>query len=135
MKQLIAVISVAMLLVGISVTVSSGGVKKIQSEQFILYPNFTASHTIGPLYLASGSATVGVTFYSMVKLPVGGIIKKLTFYYYGYTATNSPYASVNLYRQKMGEGSEYIGGKVVSNVVTEITLAETTNDKSFLSQS
>ncbi len=125
MKQLICIISLAMLLVGFSITASSAGVKKIEPEQFMVFPSTINPYFIGPTSLYANSSSGGVTFFTIVKLPVGKVIKKIIFYYNGYSSTNSPNAGAALWRIKMGGYPEFIGSIYSSDAVSKITPYET----------
>ncbi len=125
------IITLAMFLVGFSVAGSSGGVKKIEPEQFMVYSTNTTPYYGGPENLYANTSGSGVSFYSMVKLPVGQVVKKLTVYYSGYTGTNGPYAGCTLSRQKMGDDAEYVVGIYSATDSSGIEALEETMVNSF----
>ncbi len=120
MKQLVTIITLTILLVGSAAAVSSGGVKTIEPEQFIANLSNASTYLINPFNIRSYDSTTPASFYSMVKLPKGRTVKKLTFYYYGYTATDTPYAYASLYRRKMGQPAEIMA--VVASVDTSSSI-------------
>ena len=79
MKRLMYVIVLVLLLVGVSATGSLAGVKKIMPYELRPYES-DCVYVMTPTFMSSYPETL-VDFYAVVKLPVGKVVKKLTFYY------------------------------------------------------
>ncbi len=71
MKQLVTIITLAMLLVVLSTAVSSAGVKTIEPEQFKANFSNACTHVINLFNIRAADSTSHASFYSMVKLPKG----------------------------------------------------------------
>ncbi len=101
--------------IGVSGTGSNAAVKKIRPDQLKPYEP-DALYSMGPSYVRSGEGAGSVVwFHAAVKLPKGKVVKKLTYYYSGSTASDE--AAVTLYRYSMGENEpEPITGAATGGV-------------------
>ncbi len=99
MYKLLTVVTLTMILICFSAHSSNAGVKKIRPHQLTPRTSSTTWYQ-NPHWIRSDSTDEAV-FYAIVQLPVGKVVKKLTYYHYGQTSPSSTH--VVLYRAKPGE--------------------------------
>ncbi len=104
MYRLVAVMIISLVMVGVSAMSSYAKVLNIRPDQLI--PRFSdTSYRRDPISISSASVEVS-QFYKVIKLPVGSMVSKLTYYHNG--VGTSPNTSVYLERIKIGGVYEQI---------------------------